>query len=105
MKLRPTHRDDAGVDEGGRLGCIRWRLKLHVETEKALGIPTTGLLSLFGLEVADLVHLENGSSRIGPITRQRCGGGCRRDRKAPLTADSTRPDGRTSRFVEQSCSC
>ena len=35
------------------------RLKLHVETEKALGVPTTGLLSLFGLEVDDLVRLKN----------------------------------------------
>jgi hypothetical protein len=35
------------------------RLQLHVETEKALGIPTTGLLSLFGLEVDDLVSLKD----------------------------------------------
>jgi hypothetical protein len=35
------------------------RLKIHVETEKALGIPTTGLLSLFGLEVDDLVRLKD----------------------------------------------
>jgi hypothetical protein len=35
------------------------RLLLHVETEKTLGIPTTGLLALFGLKVDDLVHLKN----------------------------------------------
>lgn len=35
------------------------RLRLHVETEKTLGIPTTGLLALFGLKVDDLVHLKN----------------------------------------------
>lgn len=35
------------------------RLLLHVETEKTLGIPTTGLLALFGLKVDDLVHLKD----------------------------------------------
>lgn len=35
------------------------RLKLHVEAEKTLGIPTTPLLSLFGLTVEDLVSLKN----------------------------------------------
>ncbi len=35
------------------------RLKLHVDTEKTLGIPTTGLLSIFGLTVEDLVSLKN----------------------------------------------
>ena len=34
------------------------RLLLHVETEKTLGIPTTGLLALFGVRVEDLVHLK-----------------------------------------------
>lgn len=35
------------------------RLLMHVETEKALGIPTTGLLAVFGLKVDDLVHLKD----------------------------------------------
>jgi len=35
------------------------RLKLHVDAEKALGIPTTDLLSIFGLTVEDLVSLKN----------------------------------------------
>src|SRR5262249_50656476 len=35
------------------------RLRLHVETEKALGISATGLLALFGLTVDDLVTLKD----------------------------------------------
>jgi hypothetical protein len=35
------------------------RLRLHVEAEKALGIPTTGLLAVFHLTVDDLVSLKN----------------------------------------------
>jgi hypothetical protein len=35
------------------------RLTLHIDTEKTLGIPTTGLLAVFGLTVEDLVTLKN----------------------------------------------
>ncbi len=34
------------------------KLRLHVESEKALGIGATGLLHLFGLKVQNLVHLD-----------------------------------------------
>lgn len=34
------------------------RLRLHVESFKALGVPATGLLEVFGLELDDLVALE-----------------------------------------------
>jgi hypothetical protein len=34
-------------------------LRLHVESERALGVPTTGLLQLFGLKLEDLVDLKS----------------------------------------------
>jgi hypothetical protein len=34
------------------------KLRLHVESEKALGVGATGLLHLFGLKVQSLVHLD-----------------------------------------------
>jgi hypothetical protein len=52
VNVRVSMKATVGVAPDGRL-------RLHVESEKALGVPATGLLEMFGLKLSDLVDLKS----------------------------------------------